>query len=250
MQPELQAVVGYEATQLMRFETEHRGYRDMVGVRADCLAAALDGWKRRGETAAQRHAINTINNFFDIAQMSFTATTEETPMLDLAAEQTDIYTEVAEETAARLSAALGDPVPVEVQTFESNFGKTRVVMFSDGTPWFVAKDVCEALGMNISKGASNLTWRLHNGQKMKAKLPLISNRGQTLDLGEAKMVRHLLLINRGGFNDMVLESRKPVAREYRQWITDTVMPALQDTGTFTDEGHPEQQLEGSPTLSF
>jgi hypothetical protein len=33
-------------------------------------------------------------------------------------------------------------VPVEVQTFEFPFGKARVVIFSDGTPWFVARDVC------------------------------------------------------------------------------------------------------------
>jgi hypothetical protein len=87
--------------------------------------------------------------------MPFTAIAEETPMLDLTAEPTDIYTEVAEETAARLAAAVGDPVPVEVETFESPFGKARVVKFTDGSSWFVAKDVCEGLGLHSKAGVAD-----------------------------------------------------------------------------------------------
>ncbi|WP_234853387.1 BRO-N domain-containing protein [Paracoccus everestensis] len=123
-------------------------------------------------------------------------------------------------------------MPVEVQTFSSPFGKARVVMFSDGTPWFVAKDVCEGLGFSIDKGVTNHLLRLDKAQKQTLSLSRISNAGLIRDLGGHK-VRFLVLITRGGFNDMVLESRKPVAREYRQWVTDKVLPALQDTGTFT-----------------
>lgn len=115
-------------------------------------------------------------------------------------------------------------MPVEVQTFESPFGKARVVLFSDGTPWFVAKDVCEGLGLGTKQVSRHLA-RLKDNQKQ-----MLRNNPNTITV-----IRELMsgpgrpefnLISRGGFNDMVLESRKPVAREYRQWVTDKVLPAL------------------------
>lgn len=132
-------------------------------------------------------------------------------------------------------AAAEQPVPVEVQTFESPFGKARTVIFSDGTPWFVAKDVCEGLGLKLPVG--NHTNRLDSQQKCVIRQASVSSNSPCRVLFTGG-VTSLSLISRGGFNDLVLESRKPVAREYRQWVTDEVLPALQDTGTFTDKGHP------------
>lgn len=114
-------------TQLMRFETEHRGFRDMVGIRADCIDAALAGWKRRGRVVAQRHAIDTINAFFDITQHALPATPKETPMLDLKSSVTTLIDNAnAHNEAGRfdprevayLATVEGEaaaPVPVEVQ---------------------------------------------------------------------------------------------------------------------------------------
>lgn len=132
------------------------------------------------------------------------------------------------------------PVPVDVQTFESPFGKARAVIFSDGTPWFVAKDVIAGLGLQAhGYSPSNHLARLAQDQKQTIKRSHISNvrlRDELMPLdGKAYSMS---LISRGGFNDLVLESRKPVAREYRQWVTDEVLPSLQDTGTFTDKNHP------------
>ena len=161
-------------------------------------------------------------------------------MLDLTAElmkPVDIYTEVA----AQVQERMADPVPVEVQTFESPFGKARVVMFSDGTPWFVAKDVCEGLGLNgVTK---DHTRRLRSDQKTLLRYSGVSKHPElyTLIPEAARGAWSMTLINRGGFNDLILESRKPAAREYRQWVTDKVLPALQDTGTFTDAGHPSSR---------
>lgn len=140
------------------------------------------------------------------------------------------------EGKTKLDRERDKPVPVDVQTFESPFGKARAVIFSDGTPWFVAKDAAEGLGLNV-KGTSSHVRHLKDDQKQLLDRSLISNdipRGLLLEIF-GDFAPRVLLITRGGFNDMVMESRKPVAREYRQWVTDEVLPALQDTGTFTDQ---------------
>lgn len=126
-------------------------------------------------------------------------------------------------------------MPVEVQTFESPFGKARAVIFSDGTPWFVAKDVCEGLGLSTACVAQHLK-KLAEDQRMVLRRGTLNSNEGVLCALMGNNVQMLSLISRGGFNDLVLESRKPVAREYRQWVTDEVLPAFQDTGTFTDKG--------------
>lgn len=106
-----------------------------------------------------------------------------------------------------------------MQTLESPFGKARAVIFSDGTPWFVAKDVCEGLGL-VHTGAALL--RLKDEQKQVITSDVFSThipREQVFSLFGPTGANYSI-ISRGGFNDLVLESRKPVAREYRQWVTD------------------------------
>lgn len=231
MQPELQAIVGHEATQLMRFETEHRGYRDKVGVRADCMSAALAGWKRRCPAIERRRAIDTINSFFDIAQLAFAEIEKETPMLDLTAEldhsegmrPCELNLIASGEGVGRSTAT--DPVPVEVQTFESPFGKARVVLFSDGTPWFVAKDVCESLGLSggsMSRHVDRLNWE----QRQTLTINVNSTDCILKQLYSGRGSPRLIVITRGGFNTMLRESRKPIAREYCQWVDNVVLPAL------------------------
>ncbi len=110
-------------------------------------------------------------------------------------------------------------------------GKARVVMFSNNEPWFVAKVVVDGLGLSAA-GITVHMGRLKREQKQKLRYD------QSSTLVGLGLLQNIWLISRGGFNDLILESRKPVAREYRQWVTDKVLPALQDTGTFTDEGHP------------
>lgn len=139
-------------------------------------------------------------------------------------------------------------MPVEVQTFESPFGKARAVIFSDGTPWFVAKDVCEGLGLSGGSMSTHMG-QLKPEQKQVIDLSSCSKASIKEALYAGRRAGRLMLISRGGFNDLVLESRKPVARKYRLWVTDGVLPALQDNGTFIDKAHPNQQLLGSnPTV--
>ena len=49
------------------------------------------------------------------------------------------------------------------------------------------------------------------------------------------------VVNESGLYDVVLDSRKPQAREFRRWITSEVIPALRTTGQYTVPGHPAAQ---------
>lgn len=53
--------------------------------------------------------------------------------------------------------------------------------------------------------------------------------------------RAVTVVNESGLYDVVLDSRKPQAREFRRWITSEVIPALRTTGQYTVPGHPAVQ---------
>jgi len=75
----------------------------------------------------------------------------------------------------------------------------------DGAPWFIAKDVCEALGL------TNTTEALRE-------VPAADKHQESIGLpGRAPW-----LVNESGFYKLVLKSRKPEARKFQDWVTGTV----------------------------
>jgi prophage antirepressor-like protein len=103
----------------------------------------------------------------------------------------------------------------------------RIQMGEDGEPWFVAKDVCDVLGLtNVSQALS----RLDYDQKRDN---IITNDA----IGRRKLV---LGVNESGLYDLTLDSRKPEARRIRKWVVGDVMPTLRKTGRY-QIGPPETQ---------
>lgn len=102
----------------------------------------------------------------------------------------------------------------ELKIFENPaFGKVRVVE-QGGEPWFVAKDVCEALELSNTSMAIN---RLEDDERAKFNL------GRQ---GSANVV------NEYGLYNLVLASRKPEAKAFKRWITHEVLPAIRKTGGY------------------
>lgn len=101
------------------------------------------------------------------------------------------------------------------------FGEIRVTAI-DGEPWFVAKDVCDILGISNPTMAIE---GLENFERAKFNL------GRQ---GEAN------IISESGFYTLVLRSRKPVAKPFRIWVTNKILPTIRKTGGYvnTDEGVP------------
>ncbi|SHI76387.1 Phage antirepressor protein KilAC domain-containing protein [Geosporobacter subterraneus DSM 17957] len=103
----------------------------------------------------------------------------------------------------------------ELQVFKSpEFGQVRVIQ-KNGDPWFVAKDVCEVLEIDVTQ-----TRRLTD--KMKG-LHSIQTPG-----GEQQMT----VINEAGVYKLVFTSRKPEAEKFTDWIAGEVLPSIRKTGGY------------------
>lgn len=103
-------------------------------------------------------------------------------------------------------------------TFKFDQHPVRIVL-RDGEPWFVAKDVCDALGYSNSRGA--LADHLDDDEKGVAAADTLGGRQQ------------MQVISESGLYALVLRSRKPEARKFAKWVTSEVLPAIRKTGSYT-----------------
>ena len=130
-----------------------------------------------------------------------------------------------------------------------NFGTFTVrVINRDNQPWFVANDICNALGYsNTSKAIGDhldederMTVTASDGQSFDSNQPLESfSKGVASSdtLRNRGGARHLVIINESGLYALVLRSRKPEARKFAKWVTREVLPSIRQTG---GHGQPAQ----------
>ena len=83
----------------------------------------------------------------------------------------------------------------------------------EGEPWFVAADVCRALGLGNSSMAVS---KLDDDEKMTLSL----TDSHSNQRGGAQMAT---IINEPGLYALVLSSRKPEAKAFKRWITHEVI---------------------------
>ena len=103
------------------------------------------------------------------------------------------------------------------------FGSVRVVD-KDGDPWFVARDVCEALGFD-EYNTNNATKGLDDDEKSTILKVLGRNDSNGLR-------KDAILINEPGLYALVLRSNKPEAKIFKRWITHEVIPTIRKTGSY------------------
>ena len=104
----------------------------------------------------------------------------------------------------------------KVFTFNESDQHIRV-QIKDGEPWFVAKDVCDALTIGNSRDAVN---RLDEDEKAMSVLPT--------QFGDKEMN----LVNESGLYNLIFQSRKPEAKKFRKWVTSEVLPSIRKTGRY------------------
>lgn len=109
----------------------------------------------------------------------------------------------------------------EMQLFTNEqFGTIRTVMQND-EPWFVAKDVCEALELGNTSMALE---RLDDDELISVKL---MSGGQN---------REMIAVNEPGLYTLILGSRKPEAKAFKRWVTHDILPAIRKTGHYATPG--------------
>ncbi|MBS1690759.1 MAG: Bro-N domain-containing protein [Actinobacteria bacterium] len=101
--------------------------------------------------------------------------------------------------------------------------EVRVVTI-DGEPWFVAKDVANAVG--IADAAQAVRY-LDDDERQS-----INTAGTSLFTGQGTPVTSV--INESGLYSLILRSRKPEAKAFKKWVTSVVLPTIRKTGAYVD----------------
>lgn len=100
----------------------------------------------------------------------------------------------------------------EIQTFSFNNASLRTLTDENGDPWFVAKDVCNILGLN---NVGQALARLDDDEKSSITL----NDGTPGTPNKA-------IVSESGLYSLILASRKPEAHEFKRWVTHEVLPSI------------------------
>ena len=109
----------------------------------------------------------------------------------------------------------------ETEIFKnSEFGEIRTTVI-DGEPWFVGKDVAEALGYCKPENAL----AAHVDQEDKT-ITQIQGSGSNYKSTTT-------LINESGLYPLVLSSKLPTAKQFKRWVTHEVIPTIRKTGSYS-----------------
>lgn len=116
----------------------------------------------------------------------------------------------------------------EIQTFNFNNATMRTLTDTAGDPWFVAKDVCDILG-------------LENSRKATAELDPDEKNTVTISDGIPGNPNKTI-ISEPGLYTLIMRSRKPEAHEFKRWVTHEVLPSIRKRGIYATETTIDQIL--------
>lgn len=122
----------------------------------------------------------------------------------------------------------------EMELFCFKGNEVRVTKMS-GEPWFVAKDVCDALELSNSRMAVD---GLDDDEKD------VSN---VYTLGGNQSVT---IISLPGLFRLVSKSRVPMAKEFQRWVYHEVLPAIYYTGCYRADAADDEEVSSPVSPDF
>ena len=109
----------------------------------------------------------------------------------------------------------------ELQIFNSEeFGDIRTVTI-DNEPWFVGKDVAEALGYADAYGA--------------LKKHVMDDDKQNCQNDSFETPRGMTVINESGLYALIFGSKLESAKRFKHWVTSEVLPAIRKHGIYATD---------------
>ena len=102
--------------------------------------------------------------------------------------------------------------------FKYEQNEIRVIQDEKGEPWWVAKDVCDILGISAYRDAIQ---KLDDDERGSLKVDTLGGPQQ------------MASINESGLYTLILRSNKPEAKPFRRWITSEVIPSIRKTGSYS-----------------
>lgn len=108
------------------------------------------------------------------------------------------------------------------------FGEVRVAELNS-EPVFCLADLCKILDLTPSKVSQRLS------DDVLSKYPIVDNIGRE---------QFANFVNEDGLYDVILDSRKPEAKQFRKWVTRDVLPAIRKSGGYMieKEESPEETM--------
>ena len=103
----------------------------------------------------------------------------------------------------------------------------------DGEPWFVAKDVCNALSIADSKSSLRF---LEDEEKGVHSMHTLGGTQQ------------VSIINESGLYSLILRSRKPEAKKFKKWVTAEILPSIRKHGVYATGEKLEEMLADPDTM--
>lgn len=117
----------------------------------------------------------------------------------------------------------------EIQVFDNQeFGTIRTLTI-DNVPYFVGKDVAEALMYSNTRDA--LAKHVDTSDKA------------TVAIHDGRQNRKMVVINESGFYCLVFSSQLPKAQEFKLWVTKDVLPQIRQTGQYIPAQQPQLSME-------
>jgi len=107
----------------------------------------------------------------------------------------------------------------QLQVFQNNeFGQIRTLMIDD-EPWFVGKDVADAIGYSNTRDA--LSKHVDDEDKGVANCDTLGG------------TQEMVIINESGLYSLILSSKLPSAKKFKRWVTSEVLPSIRKTGSYS-----------------
>lgn len=106
----------------------------------------------------------------------------------------------------------------ELKIFENmEFGLVRTVMIN-GEPWFVGKDIADALGFTNSREA--IKTHVYSEDKGVDVMDTLGGK------------QNLTIINESGLYALIFGSKLKSAHKFKHWVTSEVLPSIRKTGSY------------------
>lgn len=106
----------------------------------------------------------------------------------------------------------------QIKIFDNpTFGAVRIVTTEKNEPLFCLTDVCQALDLR----QGDVRQRLEDG--VVSTQPIYDSLGRQQNAN---------FVNEDGLYDVILDSRKPEAKQFRKWVTSEVLPQIRKTGGY------------------
>jgi prophage antirepressor-like protein len=103
---------------------------------------------------------------------------------------------------------------IELFTFKDHQVRTLLI---DGVPWFLAVDVCAICALKDTSSALRKVDDRDVRRLRRSDTP-------HLFLGIAPQVQEVTVVNESGLYDLVFQSQKDEAREFKRWVTSDLLP--------------------------